>query len=213
MAVVDTLGCATPQAIAYLVRKMKELTGNLPVEVHTHNDFGMAVATELAGLSAGADVAHTCVNGLGERTGNAALEELILYLNIMWGLETPYKLEKLWELCKLVEKSSSIRSAPNKPFVGARNYTRESGIGADLVVREPLAMFATNPSLFGRKGDVALGKKSGKTNILYHLEQLGVKANDEQVAEILKEVKSFSQKKKRLLTNEEFVSIVKTCGC
>lgn len=82
VGVVDTMGCALPQTIQYLVKKMKQLTGGLPVEVHTHNDFGMAVATELAGVAAGAEVIHSCVNGLGERTGNAAAEELMVAMKI-----------------------------------------------------------------------------------------------------------------------------------
>lgn len=208
VGVVDTMGCALPEAIQYLVKKMKKMTGGLPVEVHTHNDFGQAITTELAGLSAGADVAHTCVNGLGERTGNAALEEMILTLVILWGLETPYHLDKLAPLCNLVEQLSGITCAPNKPFCGAKNYTRESGIGVDLVIKEPLAMFATDPRLFGKKGDIALGKKSGKLSITYHLEQMGIAATDEQVAEILARVKAMGQEKKRTLTKDEFEMIV-----
>lgn len=212
VGVVDTMGCATPQAISYLVKKMKELTSGLPVEIHTHNDFGLATATQLAGISAGASVAHTCVNGLGERTGNAALEEMILAMNILWGMETQYKLDKLGELCELVEKISGVKMAPNKPFGGIRNYTRESGIGADLVIKTPLAMFATDPALFGREGDVALGKKSGKPNIVYHLEKLGLEVDESRTDEILKLVKEKGQSEKRLLTAAEFESIIKQCG-
>ena len=208
VGVVDTMGCALPGAIAYLVRKMKKMAPGVEVEIHTHNDFGMAVATQLAGLAAGASVAHTCVNGLGERTGNAALEEMILALSVLWRLETPYKLDKLIPLCECVEKLSGIPCAPNKPVCGARNYTRESGIGADLVVKNPLAMFATDPRLLGRTGEVVLGKKSGKPNILYHLEKMGISATDDQVSEILAEVKAQGQEKKRLLTEGEFTDIV-----
>jgi methanogen homocitrate synthase len=200
IGVIDTMGCATPAAIRYLVRKMKGLAPGVTIEIHTHNDFGLAVATELAGLSAGAEVAHTCVNGLGERTGNAALEEMVLALSILWGLETPYKPDKLASLCELVEKLSGVPCAPNKPFCGARNYTRESGIGADLVIKKPLAMFATDPALFGKHSDVALGKKSGRPNVTYHLDELGLAATDEQVGEILARVKEMGIKKKAPLS-------------
>ncbi len=77
LASLDTMGCATPEAIKYMVRWVKDMTG-LPIEIHTHNDFGMGVATELAAVTAGAECVHSCGNGLGERTGNAALEELML---------------------------------------------------------------------------------------------------------------------------------------
>ena len=110
IGLVDTMGCALPQTIMYLVRKIKRMTG-LPVEVHTHNDFGMAVATELAGAAAGAEVLHACVNGLGERTGNAALEELMMSLTILYGRETGYDLKKMTQLCQLVSKLSGRQQA------------------------------------------------------------------------------------------------------
>lgn len=208
IGLVDTMGCALPQTIAYMVRWMKKLTSGLPVEVHCHNDFGMATACELAGISAGAEVVHSCVNGLGERTGNAALEELILGMNIMLGMPNTYHFEKLGELCHLVETLSGIPAAPNKPYVGSRNYTRESGIGVNLVVEKPLAMFATNPAFFGRKADIALGKKSGKASVHYYLEQMNLLASDEQIDEILAQVKAVGTQKKGLLTMDEFQKIV-----
>src|SRR5579871_5892579 len=208
IGVVDTMGCALPQAIKHLVRLVKSLT-NLPVEVHTHNDFGMAVATELAGVEAGAECVHSCANGLGERTGNAALEELIVALHVLYGYETQYKLDKLPELGELVSRISNFPTAANKPILGSRNFTRESGIGVDLVVKEPLAMFGTHPALTGRQGEVVLGKKSGKASITYNLEQMGITdADDEAVGEMLKRVKDKGIQKRGLLTQDEFRDIV-----
>jgi isopropylmalate/homocitrate/citramalate synthase len=208
IGVVDTMGCALPAAIKYLVRLVKSLT-NLPVEVHTHNDFGMAVATELAGVEAGAVCVHSCANGLGERTGNAPLEELMVCLHVLYGYNTQYKLDKLPELGEVVRRISGLPIAVNKPILGARNFTRESGIGVDLVVKEPLAMFGTHPALTGRSGEVVLGKKSGKASITYNLEQMGITdATDEAIAEMLKRVKERGIEKRGLLTQEEFKEIV-----
>jgi isopropylmalate/homocitrate/citramalate synthase len=208
VGVVDTMGCLLPEAMKYLVRLVKSLT-KLPVEVHTHNDFGMAVATELAGVEAGAECVHSCANGLGERTGNAALEELIVALHVLYGYETQYKLDKLPELGELVSRISNFPTAANKPILGSRNFTRESGIGVDLVVKEPLAMFGTHPALTGRQGEVVLGKKSGKASITYNLEQMGITdADDEAVGEMLKRVKDKGIAKRGLLTAEEFQEIV-----
>ena len=173
VGVVDTMGCILPEAMKYMVRLVKSLTG-LPVEAHTHNDFGMAVATELAGVEAGAECVHSCANGLGERTGNAPLEELIVALHVLYGYDTQYQLAKLPELGELVSRISRFETAVNKPILGDRNFTRESGIGVDLVVKEPLAMFGTHPALTGRRGEVVLGKKSGKASITYNLEQMGI---------------------------------------
>ena len=208
VGLVDTMGCALPEAIQYMVRKIKKLTG-LPVEIHTHNDFGMAVATELAAVTAGAEVVHGCVNGMGERTGNAAIEELMVGLHILLGLETHYRLDRIGQLCKLVGDLSGVQHAKNKPIIGEENYTRESGIGVDLVMKNPLAMFATAPQLFGREGRVVLGKKSGKTSITYTLEKLGIKdVPDRAVTEILQEVKALGTEKRALLTLDEFKGIV-----
>ena len=208
VGVVDTMGCALPGAIKHMVRLVKSLT-KLPVEVHTHNDFGMAVATELAGVEAGAECVHSCANGLGERTGNAALEELIVALHVLYGYRTHYDLSKLPELGELVSRLSGFDIAANKPILGERNFTRESGIGVDLVVKEPLAMFGTHPALTGRRGEVVLGKKSGKASIAYHLEQLGITGIDDQmVAEMLRCVKEKGINKRGLLTPEEFRDIV-----
>jgi len=208
IGLVDTMGCALPEAIKYMVRKMKALTG-LPIEIHTHNDFGMGVATELAAVTAGAEVVHSCINGLGERTGNAALEELMVGLEVLLGYETNYKFDELLSLCHLAEEISGVTPATNKPITGVSNYTRESGIGVDMVMKKPLSMFATDPQFFGRKGEVVLGKKSGKASITYSLEKLGIEnVSDETIAEILAEVKTQGADKRALLTPEEFQAIV-----
>jgi isopropylmalate/homocitrate/citramalate synthase len=210
VGVVDTMGCALPEAIKYMVRLVKGLT-KLPVEVHTHNDFGMAVATELAGVEAGAECIHSCANGLGERTGNAALEELMVALHVLYGYDTQYKLNKLPELGALVSRISRFETAVNKPILGDRNFTRESGIGVDLVVKEPLAMFGTHPALTGRVGEVVLGKKSGKASITYNLEQMGIAGtDDESIGEMLRLVKDKGIEKRGLLTPDEFRTIVES---
>jgi len=208
IGIVDTMGCATPEAIKYMVRWVKDMTG-LPIEIHTHNDFGMGVATELAAVTAGAEVVHSCGNGLGERTGNAALEELMLGLDLLYGYETGYKLEKLPELGDLLSELSNIDIARNKPVLGAGNFIRESGIGIQYVMEDPLVMFGTHPQLTGRVGEVVLGKKSGKASILYKLGELGLgEADDDQVTAMLTEVKQQGIAKKDILSDDEFKSIV-----
>ncbi len=208
IGIVDTMGCATPEAIKYMVRWVKEMT-SLPIEIHTHNDFGMGVATELAAVTAGAECVHSCGNGLGERTGNAALEELMLGLDLLYGYDTGYRLDKLPELGDLLSKLSNIPIQRNKPILGSGNFTRESGIGINFVMHDPLVMFGTHPALTGRVGEVVLGKKSGKASILYKLEELNLgAANDEQVAEMLAEVKKAGIQKRDILEDAEFTAIV-----
>ena len=209
IGIVDTMGCATPEAIKYIVRWVKDMTG-LPIEIHTHNDFGMGVATELAAVTAGAEVVHSCANGLGERTGNAAMEELMMGLDLLYGYDTGYKLDKLPELAELVSSISNIPIARNKPVLGHGNFIRESGIGIQYVMHDPLVMFGTHPGLTGRMGEVVLGKKSGKASILYKLEELAIDGvSEDQVGDILGAVKQKGIAKKDILTDAEFVDIVR----
>lgn len=208
IGIVDTMGCATPEAIKYMVRWVRDMTG-LPIEIHTHNDFGMGVATELAAVTAGAVCVHSCANGLGERTGNAALEELMLGLELLYGYETGYKLDKLPELGDLLSSLSNIPIARNKPVLGHGNFIRESGIGIQYVMEDPLVMFGTHPALTGRSGEVVLGKKSGKASIVYKLGELGLgAAEDDLVSEMLNRVKQKGIEKRDILSDEEFTSIV-----
>ena len=169
----------------------------------------MGVATELAAVTAGAECVHSCGNGLGERTGNAALEELILGLDLLYGYEMGYKLEKLPELGDLLAELSNVPIARNKPVLGHGNFIRESGIGIQYVMHDPLVMFGTHPALTGRSGEVVLGKKSGKASIVYKLEELGLgEMDDAQVGEVLARVKAMGIEKRDMLTDDEFRSIV-----
>ncbi len=207
VGVVDTMGCGLPEAIKYMVRRVKALT-KLPVEVHTHNDFGMAVATEFAGMEAGAEVLHGCFNGLGERTGNAATEELMVGSQVLYGYDCGYDLAKLPEVGALVSRITGIPIARNKPILGSMNFTRKFGLGVDLVIKQPLAMFATHPALTGREGEIVLGKKSGRASIGYNLERIGLTASDAQVDEMLQQVKKLSIEKRGLVSEDEFLRIV-----
>lgn len=131
-------------------------------------------------------------------------------MKILLGTDNDYKFEKILELSQLVETISGVPIAANKPIAGSRNYTRESGIGVDLVIKEPLAMFATDPRIFGRSGDIVLGKKSGKASVEYFLEQMKLKATDAEVATILEKVKAKGTEKRGILTQEEFRLIVES---
>jgi len=187
---------------------MKPMTG-LAIEIHTHNDFGMGVATELASVTAGAEVVHSCDNGLGEPTGNAALEELILGLDLLYGFDTGYGLDKLPELGDPLTRLSNIPIACNKPVLGFVNFIRESGIGIQYVLEDPLVMFGTHPVLAGRVGEVVLGKKSGTASIEYKLNQLDLgQVEGDQAARILARVKSRGIDRRDILTDEEFTEIV-----
>jgi len=209
VCLVDTSGSLTPQAAVWLVNKMKEIT-HKRIEVHTHTDFGMGVATSLAAITAGAEVIHASIAGLGERSGNTPLDEAAISAKALYGLECNIKYEKLLEVSTKVLELSKFQIAPSKPVIGERAFTRESGMGVDLVKKQPLALFGINPTWVGQKPKYVLGKKSGLASITMKLEDLGMPdLPDEKKLEILNKVKMLSLKKKGLVNDDEFIEIVK----
>ena len=212
MTLADSFGVCTPQGIAMMVKKLKARFKQ-PIEIHCHEDFGLGVANTIAALSNGASVAHVTVSATGERAGNVPLEDTVMALRVLYGIETGIKTEKFYELSKLVQKLSGFSLPPNRPIVGDSLYYIESGIVAMFHRRckdvEPLEYIPFLPEVVGRPGvDVALGKGSGLANIEEHLERRGREATTDQANEILARVKQLSIEKKSLLTGGEFEEIV-----
>ena len=207
IGLVDTMGCAMPGTAAFMTRLIKQKTG-LPVEIHTHNDFGLALGATLEAVAAGAEVAHCCLNGMGERTGNCSLEELIMALELMMGVKTGVDLQKLISLSKELEHMTGFYMPTNKPVVGSANFTRESGIGADALLTAPLAMFALHPNYLCSEAKLVLGKKSGLTSIEMKLKAYNITLDDDAKAALLKDVKMTGTQNKRLLSEEEFLALV-----
>ncbi len=208
VAVIDTTGSTLPDAVFYLVSQVKSWV-DVPVEVHTHNDLGMSVATAVAAVTAGAEVVHVCMNGLGERCGNTPLEEVAVAVHALLGLETNIKYNKLTETSKFVEEVARVKLAFNKPLVGRAHYTRESGMGMDVLRREPKTLMSISPEFVGNKFEMVLGKKSGKASIEIKLDQMGKSYTDEQVAELLARVKAIGEANRRFLTEDEWLALVR----
>ncbi len=208
IGLVDTTGSLTTQATEFLIRRMKEITAK-PLEIHTHSDFGMSVAVSLAAVAAGAEVIHASVCGLGERAGNTPLEEAAVGAKALYGLESGIKFDKLGALADAVKEISGFPLAPSKPVVGERAFTRESGMGVNLVKEHPLVLFALHPHMVGREPAYVLGKKSGMASVSMKIEDLGLPAvTTEQQEAILGRVKALGIEKKGLVTDEEFRRIV-----
>jgi isopropylmalate/homocitrate/citramalate synthase len=203
IVLVDTLGVATPEAMAYLTKLAKSWV-DVPVAVHCHNDFGLALACTLACLKEGADCAHVTVNGLGEKSGNADIAELAIALHGLYGIETNLKLDKLYDLSKLVEEISGVPVSPMRPVVGDMVFTRESGLVVAQMLAYPPSVEGYAPEVVGRKRDVSLGKKSGKKSIEYALGQVGVELPEDKIDTLLNEVKVLSTQKKGSVSLEEF---------
>ena len=210
LAVVDTMSASSPEGFSYLVKKVKEMV-SLPLEVHCHNSLSLGVANTLAGLSAGAKAAHVSVNGIGESAGNVALEEVVMSLLLLHGIDCNVDLMKLHEVSNLVSELSKIPIPVNKPVLGKNIFRRESGIAVERYYKMPeiakqLELF--DPAWFAGETEIVLGKKSGKYSIMYHLRKKGIQANEEQVNQILARVKQKSMEKKYLVTDEEFDEIL-----
>jgi isopropylmalate/homocitrate/citramalate synthase len=208
VAVVDTVGAAVPEAVRYLVQQVKAMVGGRPVEIHTHNDFGLGVASSLAAVSAGAEVVHVAVNGMGERTGNAPLEETAISLKMLYNLPLNIKLDRLVPLSRLVEKLSGVPVAGNKPVVGKTAFSRETGAGMDMLLQHPTVVMPVDPHLYGREVTMVLGKKSGWRSIQLKLQELGLEASSEQLERMRDMVKEQAIAQKSALSDEEFRAIV-----
>lgn len=212
LCLADTFGACDPFSTMELVKKVKN-TVNVPVEVHPHNDLGMATANSLAAVYAGAETVHVTVNGLGERAGNAPLEEVAPALKIFQGIETNIDLKELEGLSNSVENRSGVPVAPQKPVVGDNPFRVESGIIADwwYKVKDdyPVEMFPYKWSLVGKEEpEILIGKKSGAPTIEHELDQRGIDYDQEDVERVLGRVKESSIMKKKPLTKREFENIL-----
>jgi len=214
LALVDTFGGVSPSAMGYLVRKVKERV-KVPVETHFHDDFGCGTANTLLGIAAGCEVAHVTVNGIGERCGNASLQEVALALKTMYHVKTSIRSEKLYALSKLVQKICGYRLPTNAPIVGDRVFEIESGIIVSWLrncgLEHALELFPYHWTLMGQRGPkVLIGKKSGIDTVRHYMEVIGRadEADDDQLMAILAKVKDEALRQKGLLELKQFEAIV-----
>ncbi len=212
LALVDTFGVVSPHAMQYLVREVKKRV-NKRLEAHFHMDFGMGIANTIMALAEGVEVVHSTVLGLGERAGNVPIEETAMALLTLYGIDTGLKYDKLYGLARLVEQLSGHKVASNRPVVGEQLFQIESGIiaswwqncGAD----HPTELFPFHWDVVGQPpAKVVLGKGSGIDSIKAALKGIGVQATEEEALQVVAGVKEFSLQHKRLLTDEEFRSVV-----
>jgi isopropylmalate/homocitrate/citramalate synthase len=208
ITVVDSQGVARPAAITYLVRQIKSWTG-LGVEVHCHNDFGLAVANVLAAYEGGADALHCAVNAVGYRAGNAALEEVAMALEVLYGVKTGLRLDLLPELSRLVEEITGLPNGYFKPVVGRGAFSYEQwGATADLTAggARPYA-FPYEPEVIGRSPRLVIGKWSDLGAVAQKLHEFGLTASPEQLETILHRSQMAGIAHHRPLHDDEFLTI------
>lgn len=211
----DTMGFGLPWTTAHMVRKIREWAPDITVGLHAHNDFGLATAVMLSGITAGASTVHTAINALGERAGNAATEEVAVNTELLLGVDTGIRLDRIYETTRLVSEIAKVPIPTNKPISGDNEFTIASGMVADMALRmrqtdKPFTTLPFLPELIGRKkSEIVIGKMSGGTVVRNQLEKIGLAATKEQVARIVKRVKRESAIRKWSLSEDVFETIAR----
>ncbi|MCF7876282.1 2-isopropylmalate synthase, partial [Candidatus Bipolaricaulota bacterium] len=195
----DTVGVGWPDGIQDMVEKVKNAV-DIPLSVHCHNDYGLALANSLAGVRAGAEQVQATVNGLGERAGNASLEETVMNLERMDSINTGIKKDALFETSKLVERLSGVQLPPTKPVVGRNAFSHESGIHAAGMVEDDSTFEPEllDPETVGHRRRFIVGKHAGRSGLKKVLGEAGLEPSESEVNRILKKVKSISSNGKKL---------------
>lgn len=206
--IADTVGAITPQGIQYLLTELRKEI-NVDIAMHCHNDFGMAVINSITGLLYGATAISTTVNGIGERAGNASLEELVMALKILYGKDLGFKTKYIQELSNLVSDASKLKIPYNKPIVGKNVFRHESGIHVDAVIEEPLTYEPYLPEMVGQKRQLVLGKHSGCRAVKAKLDECGVKCTKDELFEIVEKVKK-NREAGKYINDNVFKEIVKS---
>jgi isopropylmalate/homocitrate/citramalate synthase len=207
VVVVDTLGIASPEAVTDLVGATGQYVDGLPVHFHGHNDFGLATASAVAAVRAGASWVHGTINGMGERAGNANLGEVALTLRALYGVESNLRLDRIRAVAERVRELSGYELEPWKPVTGDTLYRRESGAVASQF-HDPPSIEPYSSELVGAERAIVLGKKSGLDSIRIKADELGLDVPEERRAEVLAAVKNLGAEQRRLVTDDEFRSIV-----
>lgn len=202
----DTVGILGPTQTKIMIATLKQEVG-LPIEVHAHNDFGMATANSLAGYEAGAEFISVTVNGLGERAGNAALEEIIMALKYVEQKPIDFDISKIKGLCEFVAKASGREIPVAKPIIGKNIFTHEAGIQVDGLAKEPSTYEIFHPSEIGGERQMVIGKHSGKSALQIKFKEYGIDLDKQLAAKVLEEVRKKSVEVKRTLFDKELMNI------
>jgi homocitrate synthase NifV len=203
----DTLGIMDPFTMYDKVAWLRASVPEVEIEVHTHNDLGMATANAIAGIRAGARFVNTTVNGLGERAGNAALEEVVMGLKHACGIETGIETHRFRELSLLVAKASRRELPVWKAVVGERVFAHESGLHADGVLKDPHNYEGFDPAEVGLSRQIVVGKHSGASGLIERYRSLGIMLSRDDAGLLLPVVRNEALRRKRDLQDQELVDI------
>lgn len=210
VAVVDTLGIATPEAVAELVGRTVEWVGpDVPVHFHGHNDFGLATAAAVAAVNAGARWIQGTINGMGERAGNANLLEVALALDALYGVGTNLRFDRAREVSERVRELSGYELEPWKPLVGDTLFRRESGAVASQF-HDPPSIEPYSSEVVAAERAIVLGKKSGIDSIRIKAAELGLELTEDEERDLLAAVKARGAEKRGLVSDEELAQLARS---
>jgi 2-isopropylmalate synthase len=204
----DTVGVAWPERIKEIVSRVNESV-RLPISIHCHDDYGLATANTIAAVVAGARRIHVTINGLGERAGNAALEEVVMALHRLYGKKTAVNPKLIYETSRLVSRLTGVLVQPNKAIVGENAFAHESGIHTHGILNLPATYEPMEPELVGRTRTLQVGKHAGTHGVLAQLKELGLNPTKEQVRMIVAKAKEIADKGKTL-TDSDLEAIART---
>lgn len=189
LVVSDTVGIMTPLTFRWFLRDFRRRVNPKDWSVHCHNDFGLATANTLTALEEGVNSPHVCVNGLGERAGNASLEEVVMCVESLYQHPTGIRTKELVSLSRLVEELSGVPVAPNKALVGYNAFSHEAGIHTHGVLRHTLTYEPLQPDEVGGRRQMILGKHTGKAALVEKLKEKGLEFPDPLLIDLLQRVK------------------------
>ena len=203
----DTLGIMEPFAMYERILFLRKAVPEVDIEVHTHNDLGMATANAIAGIKAGARFVNTTINGLGERAGNAALEEVVMGLKHACTIDTGIATHRFREMSLFVARASHRPLPVSKPVVGKRVFAHESGLHADGVIKDPQNYEGFDPAEVGLKRSIVVGKHSGSSGLIERYRSMGINVSRTCAEPLLAMTRALSCSRKRDLTNSELMGI------
>lgn len=206
--VPDTVGILTPVVTHELISDIKS-SFKTPISVHFHNDFGLATANTLTAIECGANQAHVTVNGLGERTGNCSLEELVMTLKSAYGIDLGLDTTRLYSLSNLVGRLTGVKMPVNKPIVGANAFAHESGIHVHGILNNASTYEPMSPEMVGHTRRIVLGKHTGANALKSKLKEYHIDLNHDQFCKVFDEIKSLGDSGK-CVTDDDLIAIAIT---
>lgn len=206
--VPDTVGVLTPVFTRELITDIRN-NFSAPISVHFHNDFGLATANSLTAIECGANQAHVTVNGLGERTGNCSLEELVITLKVAYGIDLGLDTTRLYSLSHLVGRFTGVKMPVNKPIVGDNAFAHESGIHVHGILNNANTYEPMSPELVGHSRRIVLGKHTGANALKSKLKEYHIDLNEDQFCKVFDEIKSLGDSGK-CVTDDDLIAIATT---